>query len=540
MRILRLSDGPGAPQDFALDRLQPLPNTDGILIGRDERCCVVHLTHPYVSRRHAMIRLGVQGVLLTDEGSKAGTFVNGVRLKPHLPRVLRDNDHVQISGYSFQFRDVATGGDPSKTVELCADTGSGNTKHTEEASSPRAVRTDINTQSKLKALMQLTQDLRKIVSLDELLPSVLGSLLAMFAQADCGVIVLNDGSGGRPRRPLVRHRQAESPSDTVIQWSLVQAATDDRLPVMAANDLLMCVPLLDRDENPLGVIHLDAFQRQRRFTPEDLDLLTTVAFQVSFAVENALLHELAIRERSLEMELRIAQHIQVDLLPSQPPRIDGYEFYDYYAPAKFVGGDYYDYLPLDGGRLALVLGDVSGKGVPAALLMAKVSSELGACLAAEPDPVEALNQVNRRFSRRSPEGAFVTLVLAMLDLSRHALTIVNAGHIRPLLRRPDGIVVAIGDAEGGLPLGVEPEQTYERTPLELGVGDALLLVSDGMTDAFDARGERYGVSRLRGLLASAAGSATDIGRRIIGDIDQFVGDHPQSDDRCLLCLRRSA
>jgi sigma-B regulation protein RsbU (phosphoserine phosphatase) len=100
--------------------------------------------------------------------------------------------------------------------------------------------------------------------------------------------------------------------------------------------------------------------------------------------------------------------------------------------------------------------------------------------------------------------------------------------------------VAIGDAEGGLPLGVEPEQTYERTPLELGVGDALLLVSDGMTDAFDARGERYGVSRLRGLLASAAGSATDIGRRIIGDIDQFVGDHPQSDDRCLLCLRRSA
>jgi serine phosphatase RsbU (regulator of sigma subunit) len=129
----------------------------------------------------------------------------------------------------------------------------------------------------------------------------------------------------------------------------------------------------------------------------------------------------------------------VDLLPSQPPRIDGYEFYDYYAPAKFVGGDYYDYLPLDGGRLALALGDVSGKGVPAALLMAKVSSELGACLAAEPDPVEALNQVNRRFSRRSPEGAFVTLVLAMLDLSRHALTIVNAGHIRPLLRRPDGI-----------------------------------------------------------------------------------------------------
>ena len=270
-----------------------------------------------------------------------------------------------------------------------------------------------------------------------------------------------------------------------------------------------------------------------------MELLATVAFQVSFVVENAILHEAALRERSLETELKLAQEIQVELLPSEPPQIDGYEFFDYYVPAKYVGGDYYDYLPLEDNRLALVVGDVSGKGVPAALLMVKVASELEASLATEPDPVAVLNKVNRRFSRRNPDGAFVTMVLAILDLSNHQMSVVNAGHLRPLLRRPDGSVVEIGDAEAGLPLGVIPTRTYELTRLDFNVGDALVLISDGITEAQSAGGRQYGQERLLAQLAPSCGTAADLGRRIIGDVDRFVGNHPQSDDRCLLCIKRS-
>ena len=186
----------------------------------------------------------------------------------------------------------------------------------------------------------------------------------------------------------------------------------------------------------------------------------------------------------------------------------------------------------------MVVGDVSGKGVPAALLMVKVASELEASLATELDPVQVLNQVNQRFSRRNPDGTFVTMVLAVLDLSTHQMSIVNAGHLRPLLRRPDGSIVEIGDAEAGLPLGVAPNRSYAQTRLEIQLGDALVLVSDGITEAQSAGRGQYGQQRLLAQLDPPAGTAADLGRRIIDDVDRFVGHHPQSDDRCLLCMRR--
>lgn len=310
--------------------------------------------------------------------------------------------------------------------------------------------------------------------------------------------------------------------------------------IMSDQALTISAPLSDLEGKPLGAIQLDALASQQVFQREDLELLATVAFQVSFVVENAMLHEAALRERALETELKLAQEIQVELLPSEAPQIDGYEFFDYYAPAKYVGGDYYDYLPLDDDRLALVVGDVSGKGVPAALLMVKVASELEASLATERDPVAALNSVNRRFSRRNPDGAFVTMVLAILDLARHQMSVVNAGHLRPLLRRPDGTVVEIGDAEAGMPLGVVPARTYEQTQLQINAGDALVLISDGITEAQSAGGRQYGQPRLLAQLAASCGTAADLGRRIIDDVDRFVGSHPQSDDRCLLCLRRGS
>lgn len=526
-----------------MEGLGSSPDKSSILVGRDERMCAIHLSHPCVSRTHASLASGEQGLTLTDQQSKAGTFVNGVRLKPHAPAALHHRDRIEVCGYTFLYQDesavtcaCALEEEPSSlTPESSAVTSV-----LDGSSTSWLTRTDARPRDKLMALMKLAQDLRKTVTLGELLPVILERLLSLYSQADRALVMLCDTGPGRPTMVRMRQRGSPRTSEGGPPGKVIKDVLASGKAVVSDQELVMSAPLMDMEGRMLGAIQLDALGSEFHFRSEDLDLLTTVAFQISVVLENAILHEAALRERSLEIELKLAQQIQVELLPSEPPHIAGYKFFDYYAPAKFVGGDYYDYLPLDGERLALVVGDVSGKGVPAALLMVKVASALEASLGTEPDPVQVLNQVNQRFSRRNPDGTFVTMVLAMLDLSNHHMSIVNAGHLRPLLRRRDGSVVEIGDAEAGLPLGLAPHQSYAQTRLEIEPGAALVLVSDGITEAQCGGWGQYGLERLIAQLRLPGDSAAEIGRRIIDDVDRFVGHHPQSDDRCLLCIHRCA
>jgi len=541
MPVLRLVKGPGAPREFAVDELGASPGADGMWVGRDERICTIHLSHPCVSRRHAQLAVGDQGLTLRDEQSKAGTFLNGLRLKPHIPYALRHRDRIEICGYTFIYQDQrarACAGSSSEDTNSSPLPDPDVTSILDGSSTAWVLRTDVHPRDKLMALMKLAQDLRKRVTLEELLPRTLERLLSLYGRADQALIVLRETGPGRPAMMRGRRRGGNGVSEEGPAGTIIGEVMATGRAVIADQGRSMSAPLMDLEGQPLGAVQLETLDGERGFRREDLDLLTTVAFQVSIVVENAILHEVALRERSLEIELKLAQEIQVELLPSEPPQIDGYEFFDYYAPAKFVGGDYFDYLPLDDNRLALVVGDVSGKGVPAALLMVKVASELQASLATEPDPVQVLNQVNRRFSRRNPDGTFVTMVLAVLDLSTHCLSIVNAGHLRPLLRRPDGRIEQIGDAQAGMPLGVNPIRPYQQTQLDLQAGDALVLISDGITEAQSEGMQQYGHQRLLVQLQSPADTAADLGRRIIDDVDRFVGHYPQSDDRCLMCIRR--
>jgi len=543
MPVLRLVKGPGAPREFSLADLETSSEKHELWLGRDERICSIHLSHPCVSRRHAQLVIGDQGLTLSDEQSKAGTFLNGLRLRPHASYALHHRDRIEICGYTFIFQDeraVACACVSGEETNSSTPHGPDVTSVLDGSSTAWMLRTDAQPRDKLAALVNLAQDLRKRVTLEELLPGALERLLSLYGHADQALIMLRETGLGRRAMLRGRQRGSDRISETGQPGNVINEVLTTGRAVIADQGMSMTAPLMDLEGHPLGAVQLDALASQRSFRREDLDLLTTVAFQVSVVVENAILHEAALRERSLEVELKLAQEIQVELLPSEPPQIEGYEFFDYYAPAKYVGGDYYDYLPLDDNRLALVVGDVSGKGVPAALLMVKVASELQASLATEPDPVQVLNQVNRRFSRRNPDGTFVTMVLAVLDLSAHSMSIVNAGHLRPLLRRPDGSVVEIGDAEAGFPLGVSPIRPYLQTQLDLHIGDALVLISDGITEAKSGGMQQYGQQRLLVQLESPVGSAADLGRRIIDDVDRFVGHYPQSDDRCLMCIRRGA
>jgi len=368
--------------------------------------------------------------------------------------------------------------------------------------------------------------------------------------------VLKDPATGRLVPKAVKYRRSQDAEGARISRTIVNGVMTTKEAILSADatadsrfDMaesivdfhirsMMCAPLVDSEGNALGVIQIDTLDQRSRFSREDLDVLASVACQAAIAVENAELHETALRERAQARELAVAHDVQRGLLPPGPPRIEDYDFFEFYKAANALGGDYYDYVGLPGGRLAVVVADVSGKGASAALLMAKLVTETRYCLASEPTPTAAIDRLNRVFCGSSWEDRFVTLVLAVLDPARHEVTIVNAGHLPPLLRRGPAAVEAVAEPEIRLPLGVDDDVAYPQHILPLEPGDCLTLYTDGITEAMNDAGELYGHERLWVQLASDAEKVTAIGQAILHDVRQFVGTRPQSDDMCLTCFGR--
>jgi predicted ester cyclase len=253
------------------------------------------------------------------------------------------------------------------------------------------------------------------------------------------------------------------------------------------------------------------------------------------AMEN-LAQEIRERER-IEQDLRVARTIQQASLPKEVPQLEGWQISPYYQPAREVGGDFYDFHLLSEGRLGLVVGDATGKGVPAALVMSSTRSMLRALARASNSPGEVLEQVNDLLVTDIPPNMFVTCFYAILDPHSGRLSYANAGHDLPYLHRD-------GEAEElrarGMPLGLMPEMHYEEKETTLHVGEAALLYSDGLVEAHDPKGEMFGFPRLRALIAEHA-EERSLGNLLLEELYSFVGEGwEQEDDITLLTLKRSA
>jgi predicted ester cyclase len=249
--------------------------------------------------------------------------------------------------------------------------------------------------------------------------------------------------------------------------------------------------------------------------------------------------EQEIRERErVEQELRVARSIQQASLPKDVPEVEGWEISPQYRPAREVGGDFYDFLELKDGRLGLVVGDATGKGVPAALVMASARSMLRALAQAlgSSSPGEVLGRVNDSLVTDIPPNMFVTCFYAILDPESGHLVYANAGHDMPYLRRD-------GDAEElrarGMPLGLMPGMSYEEKETVLDAGEAVFFYSDGLVEAHDPKGEMFGFPRLRTLVAEH-GEERSLGNLLLEELYSFVGEGwEQEDDITLLTLERS-
>jgi serine phosphatase RsbU (regulator of sigma subunit) len=241
------------------------------------------------------------------------------------------------------------------------------------------------------------------------------------------------------------------------------------------------------------------------------------------------------RER-IEQELQVARQIQQALLPEATPQLDGWELTTYYEPAREVGGDFYDFLEFEDGRVGLVVGDATGKGMPAALVMATTRGTLRAVVQSVESPGEVLARVNEALVAEVPQNMFVTCLYAILDPKRTSLRYANAGHDLPYLHHS-------GECEElrarGMPLGLMPAMSYEEKEIELDVGEGVFFYSDGLVEAHDPNGEMFGFPRLKALIAEHAEEGS-IGNFLMEELHSFVGDGwEQEDDITLLRLRRS-
>jgi sigma-B regulation protein RsbU (phosphoserine phosphatase) len=320
---------------------------------------------------------------------------------------------------------------------------------------------------------------------------------------------------------------------------------DPRFPGLAGLDTrvraLLAVPLTV-DNRITGLLAVTQSAPGRRWTQDDIELLSIVAGSSAGVIEQARLRVEAEEKKRLEeearrigQELEQARDAQMRLVPAGPLRLGAWEVTGRVTPARQVGGDSFDYFVIGGHRLGLSIGDVSGKGLPAALLMMTAQGYLRVfCSSDQPLP-EKLRLLNQSVVRSAQPGKFITLFYGELDPDAGRLAYVNAGHNYPLLRRADGTLETL--VEGGLMLGFEEDQAFAQGEAAMAPGDALLLYSDGVTEAMDLRGEEYGEDRLLeawrryGTLAPAECVA-----RLMAEVESFRAGAPQSDDITLVVL----
>src|SRR5215203_2313318 len=257
-------------------------------------------------------------------------------------------------------------------------------------------------------------------------------------------------------------------------------------------------------------------------------------------VAEARLEQEVLKRERVEEDLREARSIQQASLPKEVPELEGWQISPFYQPAREVGGDFYDFHPLPEDKLGLVVGDATGKGVPAALVMSTTCGmlQLAAQALDSSSPGEVLERVNGALVARVPSNMFVTCFYAIVDPKSGTLSYANAGHDLPYVRRSSG------DAEElrarGMPLGLMPGMSYEEKEIKLEAGESALFYSDGLVEAHDPKGEMFGFPRLRELVAEH-GAEKALGDSLLEELYSFVGEGwEQEDDITLLTLRRSA
>jgi serine phosphatase RsbU (regulator of sigma subunit) len=373
--------------------------------------------------------------------------------------------------------------------------------------------------------------------------------------AEQGVITLVDQEANDPMKTFVRAMDSSVEHEefhltqSLLGWMhlnkkplLVNSPrTDDRFRGVTWDDsisTLVCVPMMIKSELK-GVITAYNKKGGAGFTEDEQRLLSIIAAQSAQVVENARLNE---RERQLlkmQEEIRLASKIQNDLLPKAAPDIPGYEIAGRSIPAQVVGGDYFDFIPVNDHRLAICVGDVSGKGLPASLLMANTQATLRGQTFINPSAHECMERSNKLLFDSTSPDKFVTMFYSVLDVSSHQLSYSNAGHDIPYLLSPAGPLKRLN--VGGVPLSMLEQFPFQEETIAMQPGDLLVICSDGIPEAMDVNQVQFTDEKLSLLLDTLrAASAVDVIDGIVAAVRKHAGTAPQADDMTVVVVKRKS
>jgi len=542
MAVLLITQGPDAGRKFALEG-------DLTVLGRQADCAIC-LASKAVSRQHAQIVKTLTGFQVEDLHSSNGTFLNGKQLAAHSRVAITDRDAIAIGPYTLGLRALPTPAATEANLVIREQINAVSLQDSVYGQDPA---------QKLKTVLEISQHLSRTLEIDVLVDKLLEQLMRLFPQADRGMVLL-----GEPDRLVVRGQRSRHQEDAhthPYSRTIVKKALEEGIGILS-DDVrgdarfqasatitslqirsLLCVPLIGPDHKRLGVLQLDRTRAGRAFRLDDLELLTTVGLHVAVVLDNAALHQEALREQRLHQELAMARDIQQGYLPADFRDFarDKIEVFACVHPARQVSGDLYDFMELPDGRLAFFLGDVSGKGMPAALYMVAVHA-LGRHLAASGDgPSQTLTRLNGALAADNPSGMFVTLAHGLCDRATGEIVLASAGHPLPLWRRADGSVEPLNHRTGRL-LGYDTSELHlSDTRLTLNRGDMLVFYTDGFTEAREpTKRQLFGLERLCDVVSGFA-SQMSLGacaERAKAAVDRFTAATELQDDLTMLLLRR--
>src|SRR5713226_8195988 len=553
-----------AAEHFQINRLR-------VTIGRSARndLCI---PDPFASRVHAEVRNEGDEYFLQDLGSANGTLYNGSIVET--PITLTRGGRIQIGETEIVFNDSAfplssgatmitdnSSSIPEATIALSsADrTTSGLFEAIEGARSKSedpAERQQAAKQSDLLALIsKVGVALLASVTLNETLEQIV-ALVFEAVPADRCMIMMRDAKSPELKVAVARLRdRAGEVGEIRISRSVIDEVVTNGKSVLTSDAQadprfaggtvmlqgvrsVLAVPL-GVGSNVFGIIYADSPLAEGRFTEDHLKVLTTLASVAAIRVENARLTEEQMERERLEREQQVASEIQQRFLPATAPIVAGYELQGISFPCYEIGGDYYDFIQREDGRLVVALGDVSGKGTAAALLMSSLHASIHAQTGSHDTLVETISAVNRYLADNIPSNRFVTLFYAELDPKDGALAFLNAGHNPPLIVHAGGTMEQL--AAGGLPLGIMSNADFREGRTQLHYGDVLVIYSDGVSEACNPAGEEFGPTRLYEVVArNMDASAGGIRDRIESALTKFCQGTPAADDITLVIVKRLA
>ena len=526
-------------------------------IGRSARSDVC-IPDAFASRLHAEVRQEGDAFWLHDLGSANGTRYNGNQVTMPIP--LLSGGEIQIGETTIIFDDERLNN--TKNATLIAD----NTEALNPAMTIAFSHRKNPTSEILDSQFTSRNDLLGLISkvgitllsssgLDDTLNQV-ATLVFEAVPAERCVIMLRDEEteGGmkivaaRVRgkdEKLEEVRISRTVMDEVMKNGKSVLTSDAQADPRYASQTMallgirsvLAVPLSVDERDVFGIVYADSPTYEATFSEEHLNILTTLASVAAIRVENASLLEERIERERMERELELATEIQQRFQPSAPPKVDGYEFQGISFSCYEIGGDYYDFIPTHDGKMLIALGDVSGKGTAAALLMSSVHAAIHAQVAAKSPLDEMVSSVNLYLAENTPANRFVTFFVAVLDPLTGKMRYINAGHNPPLVGRVNGDIEQL--SSGGLPLGLLPMAEYEVGETHLDKGEAIIIYSDGVSEANNIREEEFGMERLIDVVKrNLHGSAAGIRDKVESALSAFTQTAPANDDITLVIVKK--